>query len=893
MSDASISTVNTSAKDPELLAETGEDITNYDDIWLLPEEAPLHEANFKSWDAFEDRHIEERKSPYITEIGRASFDAALADEQDPLKSNNSQHVVVDTKVYTASLLALGLGRSSIFFDWHEDEQTFRPAISGMRISGLTGESMDDLLIMFMDCGNITKSLQTFIHQSYTESVSPSRVALADAISTLLATIQAHLSANTSIQNSILQLQSLFQPAHSILKCFQQVVKNISTTRNDESMLSTIFQEIQLLDDRCDSLRDVFLEILSRVSRPWLNFCGEWLGLQRETDLALSTSGPGKGFVKVENKEWVDEQGTELNGFDFVLDFDHIPSFIAPEDSRILFEVGRSLRLLREHHPDHPLARPDVIATTSPPHLEWSFSWKEILQTEAKALQYERDLLATIQVYPDSTNKSADVRLPNTPVETTCHFSFFGKAAADMEANLLASITALDDPVIQRTPADTLSTKLNLYLLATEDSIQEANPKMSFATPVSLVPALSFNPIMSSQARVVNGTCMRMFFKHHNLREHLDLQHSFHLLGNGVFSSRLSHALFDPELETAERQRGVARSGGAMGLRLGGRDNWPPASSELRLALMGLLTESYTSHSTQQNSGNTSFPSHKSLPGDLSFAVRDMSQAEIERCMDPNSVEALDFLRLSYKPPQPLDTILTPMVLYKYDQIFKLLLRIIRMLYVVSSLFQDLSNRKLEQREDGVVAQHFRIEAQHFVSSICGYFFDTGIRATWRIFQRKLDQIEQRINADMSNVILGQDEGIDKLKDYHEKVVDRIMFVLLLRKRQQPVLKLLEEVFTLILQFSDLSRQLDIGVEPSSDFYEKTRETYVRFRKKVGVFIVVCRSLSEKAGYGEKTQMKSTAESGLFDSDDLAEENTVSQLLSRLEMSSYYNNVVAV
>ncbi|EHL02753.1 putative Gamma-tubulin complex component 6 [Glarea lozoyensis 74030] len=573
----------TPAQQNDLLHVATEEPTGYGDIWLLPEETPLEEANFKSWDVFVNESVQERQTPYITELDRATFDAALVDKTDLLRVNNSQHVVVDSRTYTVSLLALGLGRSSVIFAWNEEKQTFISAFPEMRISGFTGESMDALLTMFMDCGNITKSLQRFIHQAYTEGVSPSRVALADTVT--------------------------------------------------------------------DSMKEILLEVLARVSRPWLNFC--------------------------------------------------VPG------SR---QIG-------------------------------------------------------------------------------------------------------DQP--------------------------------SLSAPVSLLPLLSFNHIISAQARIVNGTCMRMFFKNHNLREHLDLQHSFHLLGNGVFST-----------------------------------------------LMGLLAESHISRSNQSSSGGSTFLA-QSLPGDLSFAVRDMSEDQIEKCMNPNSVEALDFLRLSYKPPQPLDAVITPVILYKYDQIFKLLLRLIRMLYVVSALFQHATTRCSRLRGLDGMAQRFRIEAQQFVSSVCGYFFDTGIAATWQVFQRKLDQVEERFNTDNHNFSLGQDEGIDKLRDYHEKVVDRIMFVLLLRKRQQPVMKLLEEIFTLILQFSERSRQLGLEVGGAPD--KQVGELYAKFQRKVGVFITVCKSLSEKAGYGEKTLAgKHTPTTlGLFNLDDLAEENTICQLLLRLEMNHYYGKTVNV
>ncbi|TVY25360.1 Gamma-tubulin complex component [Lachnellula hyalina] len=867
-----------------------EDIAEEFDFWSLTDDVPLKVANYQSWDGFDNAKLQERQTPYITEAGPGILDAALAAKADFFHVDNTDYMVLGTEVYTASLLALGLGRSSVLFAWDETEQCFSPTLPDIRISGHTGESLNELSAMFMECGNITRALQSFFDKSYGGSTSAGRIALADAVSTLLATIQSRLSASTYMHNSLLQLQALFQPAYSILTCFRRIVTNVSVTRSDEAMLSTIFQEIQLLEHRTDSLQNILLEILSRVSQPWLEFSGEWLGLQREAGVSLTKEGNGKSFVRVEKKEWVDEQGLEVNQPDFVLDFDKVPTFLAPEDARAMFEVGRSLRFLRDHHSDHPLARADIVASANPPSLEWKFSWKDIMQVEEKALQYEKDLTTALLEFSESARPLNTSSHTGNTTEDTFKLDFFGRPEEDMQAHVLASIDTLNQPLGSSTIPDRLSQELSTYLTSNGERPQDDDSM--FLPPISLTPLLSFNPIISAQARIVNGTCMRMFFNTHNLREHLDLQRSFHLLGNGVFSSRLSHALFDPELESAERQRGVARSGGIMGLRLGGRDTWPPASSELRLALMGVLTDSYISNKTSNRANSGTYLDQTSLPGDLSFAVRDMAEEEIEKCKNLDSVEALDFLRLSYKPPPPLEAVITPMILFKYDQLFKLLLRVIRMLYVVSALFRDATDRTSYWQGIDFVAQRFRIEAHHFIYSLSGYFFDTGIESTWRIFDRKLDQIERRINSDSNNITLGQNEGLDKLREYHEKVLDRIMFALLLRKRQQPVMKLLEEIFTLILQFAAHSRERALGLQRKVGADEEVRELYLRYRKKVGVFITVCRGLSEKKGYGEKRVAGGKA-AGLFDGEDLTEENTVAQLLARLEMSNYYSRSVDV
>lgn len=874
----------------KLLEETDDDDDD-DDIWLLPEDPPLKVANYQSWDSFDSSKNRELHATYITDGGSSVFDAVVSSKRDYLLVANAGDAIVGAKVYAASLLALGLGRSSILFAWNEEKQSFIPTFPRIRISGYTVESLEGLSSVFMDCGIVTKSLQTFVRKAYTKNNSSGRIALADAVSNLLTAVQSQLSESASDNQSILQLQVLFRPVHSILTCFQRIVKNVSASRNDESMLSTVFEEIQLLEHRTDSPREILIEILSRVSNPWLEFAGEWLGLRRETGLPLTKGGDGKSFVKVANRAWIDDRGIDMQERDFVLDYDRVPSFISPDDARAMFEVGRSLRFLRDHHPEHPLAKTDVIASANPPSLEWKFSWQDIVAVESKALQYEKDLTTAIRNFSERSSLANTKVAQHTSDDALFEFNFFGKPEEDMQAHVLASIDTFNLQIEENAIPSRLSSVLLSYLTPKDETSYE--DLTIFSPPIALTPVLAFSPLIATQARIVNGTCMRMFFNSHNLRQHLALQRSFHLLGSGVFSSKLSHALFDPELESAERRRGVARSGGIMGLRLGGRDTWPPASFELRLALMGVLTESYVSTNPSYEPRAANYL-ETTLPGDLSFALRDMSEEEIEKCMNADAIEALDFLRLSYKPPKPLEVVITPIILFKYDQVFKLLVRVLRMQYVVSALFRDATDRTSYWQGIDNVAQRFRIEARHLVSSVSGYFFDTGIEATWRIFERKLDQVEARINGN-DNITLGQNEGLDMLRDYHECVVDRIMFALLLRKRQHPVMQLLQEIFGLILRFSKHSRQRALGIKRTVGADDEVRVMYRAFRKKVGIFVKVCRGLNEKRGYGEKRPMdgRKLGEEGLFDTRDLAEENTIGHLLARLEMSNYYSRTVDI
>ena len=95
-----------------------------------------------------------------------------------------------------------------------------------------------------------------------------------------------------------------------------------------------------------------------------------------------------------------------------------------------------------------------------------------------------------------------------------------------------------------------------------------------------------------------------------------------------------------------------------------------------------------------------------------------------------------------------------------------------------------------------------------------------------------------------------------------------MGVLLLRKRQAAVLGLLEETFGVVLRFARGRRLGGCGEGESAE------ELYPVFRKKVEVFVTVCRGLGEKMAAGGG-----------------GEGSSVEQLLVRLDMTGFYGRGV--
>ncbi len=527
---------------------------------------------------------------------------------------------------------------------------------------------------------------------------------------------------------------------------------------------------------------------------------------------------------------------------------------------MIAEIGKGLEIIRAHHPDHPFLSCSV-SDFEVPTLEWRFSWEAVEAAAQIIAWYEQRVC---QYIGNSRNHGkrleASISIPSENRIEVKQES--GWPMADLHDDIKSS--GIQSSITGRPLPDELYELIATHLTASAD----LESTSSLELPGSLTPNLSFNPLLKAQSRLVNATTLRLLFREHGLRSHLSIQRSYHLLGDGVFVSRMASALFDPELETAERHRGILRTGVGMGLRLGSRDTWPPASSELRLALMGVLTEAYAS-SHRHLFSNAKRKRSDELPGNLSFGIRTLSDEEAEMCLNADSLHALDFLRLTYTPPAPLDAIITPTALEKYDNIFKFLLRLTRMSFVTAQFFRDRFKPKL---------LCFRMETQHFVSCVCRYFFETGVAEVWMHFEQYVNDIEGMIRREDEIDGMGTlvSQGIETLRKKHEECLDEIMFVLLLRKRHHQLKALLDDIFEIILAFSKITR--GSSWRDSQQEYQEVDGLHAKFRSKVGIFLAVCKGLRGKGGY--RRPASATGQR-------LLSENTTDRLLTTLEMNGYY------
>ena len=872
------SSTNSTLSNPQYSA-----LVEDEDVWKIAFE--LGPANrdvaLYSWETFQNSKHEEPKSAYISEAGPSIFDAVQA-EQSPDKAAFGNPL--DADVLLRSLYQVGLGRSSILFSFNKEKMTFVPVIQKARSLGCTLELSQNVVDTFITCGTLFRKLNNFSNRMIAQgSGTPAKLALANVVHSVLFFVEEHLNARCPSLRSLLQLQEAFAKPISLLQLIQETIEYAEDSNSSEELISRIFRKAEEMAESGHWLNECVFNIFCLVCKPWLHSVERWIGLRQAVLADDSQPGNLPDFVGTG-----DSLSTETNESDqasHVYKEDRRPDFIPPEDTRAIFEAGKAFCILRTQHPAHPLISSQTRSNLSQ-HFEWISNLNEMQRIMDKANSYEVELKATIRKFDSGEFSRAQTH--DKPTETDCERDE-SSSWADSEVQshwLNRSIAMLDAPPSKQLQDLPSALREMIHrILAAESLDSEPRQTAAEAIPLSLIPSLSLNPLVYAQANLIHAATLRLLFHSHKLRSHLSVLHAYHLLGNGSFLTQLTNALFSSELASAERRRGAPRIGKSMGLHLGSRATWPPASSELRLVLMGILSDSYNSFPINKDDvqSTPSKTKDQDLPGGLSFAVRQLSEDELEKCIQPDSLHALDFLRLHYIPPQPLDVIITTKSLQKYDTIFKFLLRVVRMQWVINqhcnpfTLSIGLRTRNQSSHDRRNFAARFQFEANHVISSLATHFFNIGVSVPWHRFDAHIHDLERQLGAaDYLDHHKMAEMSIPAVRQAHEAMLDGIMTVLFLRKRQASLMGALEGIFDTVLEFASFQRS-----ESPDRQLDKLRGLYVQFRRKVRSFLAACRQAHEK----ESRKVKSP---GLGSAIRTLDE-PIEMLLLQLCMNMYYED----
>ncbi|KAJ5793819.1 hypothetical protein N7457_000418 [Penicillium paradoxum] len=851
---------------------------NITDLWSLDllQEDPGQIVPQKSWERYQDRSFQEPVSVYFSESGAKGFDAALAHHKFT-RSADPPTRMVRTDVFNRSLLRLGLGWSSAFFRYDQPTNQFVRDLKDIQVSGVSPVALESVVNYVLQCGTHMQRVRLFAQDPPAQCKEISALfTLSGTVAVIIHTLEQQISDHSKHVVSLLQIKALFHRCGDLIGVLANIVDASQKATSDAQVISIVTKLAAYYAQRFGWMEPLVHEIVTRVTRPWFKFVDAWIGLQPEETALMESLARGKAFVRLETHD----SGKFKTGparIDYIYQSDHMPLFIPADQARSIFESGRSLQLLKEVHPHHPIARHDVLSRNGGLHLHCATTWAGIEQIQTKAQEYESKLRAEIkryqEGYTDLQNSRSDVLVQGAqPADTEITTAAFKLFDIDDEEEGSGPVT--DHRALSKDDFNRLLDKARKLNPGVTHEGSQLGPELASGLHLSLA------PILSSQALLINYSCLHLLFKEHRIRHHLNMQWRFQLLGEGSFVSRLSNSLFSPEMESGERKTGKVRSGIDTGLRLGSRDTWPPASSELRLVLIGLLGDCYFGGKHKEDDEKNQIRKDNELPGGLSFGIRELSDEEIEGCKNPNSIEALDFLRLQYTPPKVLESLITLRSLDKYDRLFKHLLRLIRMVSAVKGLVRDSTSRGSLSGDYRNVLQQFRVDAQHFVLAVSDYCFHIGIGSIWQRFQTTLNKIEHCLNRGDIDGTIEAAHSLPRLRDYHEDILDQMLFAFFLSKRHAQAAKLLESIFGTILAFGPLSKADGIGMRNESE--GAVLHLYQSFRKQTSAFVNYLRSLESG-----KATSKSMAKSGAFFSSRPDPTSVFEHLRVRLDMKKYY------
>ena len=462
-------------------------------------------------------------------------------------------------------------------------------------------------------------------------------------------------------------------------------------------------------------------------------------------------------------------------------------------------------------------------------LDWSFSWDDIVDGLSKAAEHEESAgLLCDNAWPRFIFASHHgATRDNAKGEV---FDPYGKHKEQPPLEIVSR------ELFDHTHTQLVDTQDHLdasILKALSDEIKEG--RETAIPPTVLLPSLSFIPLLITQERLASVSLLRSLFQRHQLRQHLSILHAFCLFGSGNFAVRLTDALLSPDMAPTESRRKQRRTSasvsepvsagfGGVGLRLGARSTWPPASSELRLALRSILEDAYREEFPLHSKKVGEHPGSRAsgyvdLSARLSFAIRplpDDSSTTIAAIRNPQSIKALDFLQVAYDVPALVETVITPRALETYDSAFANLLRLLRVFWASKYLVRsDARDRdpKVVKFHAAAKEQRTRIEAHDFAGVISAYC-TTQIASIRAAFMDRLIVVERQTfeSGHAPASVRGAVErargrpvdsiaNLHDLQELHEAMLRDVRSALLLRRRQKAVRAALDNVLQAVLELS--------------------------------------------------------------------------------------------
>ncbi|KAH6914460.1 Spc98 family-domain-containing protein [Coprinopsis sp. MPI-PUGE-AT-0042] len=730
-----------------------------------------------SWDKLRDETLPQNQAltAFMSEQDPLVFAAARHCAQPRFNDQNVKTFYVSEEEFRAALKMLVIGTSSTLFIW--DSATDRFVQAGLD-PGQTGQiainAMDEvvsgsILKRFLTIGSLLRRLEEFIrtiNQSMVKA-GPTVHAYAHALSTTLSYLRTMLSdlassthrLGTPLTASWMKYAIYEDTLQALSEMYgrTEAAKPDAYPRFDPSpitIVSTIYNHLSSHYER-RSPRDIvaiFAYILDATSKEYLYQVGVSVGYGGHPHLQPAKVNPVKpeDYYAGLDEEEQDGQGEEEDIFEALQKVEvEFPGFFPKPLLDMLPAAQKSLILLKRADPEHPLLSSEESAKK---RVEWLWTEEDIVDVWN---EFETEKAVA------SSNKVVDAVPASMTMQYPEEFAEFH--VYDREPGHFTGCSALQ-------PVDRSTSLLLTFIQNFPEHLPAITPTLPHLT------FLVFRKLLD-HAATLSSTLLSLFLSSSgnlNFGMHLELLRSYLLVTAPPFKSRLVEALFSDageyevdntahsmslrsirrrptraKKETAQPSSSKPSSSSkqpwAVGIssNLLEREIWPPVSGDLSFFLRTVIVDSLSygkDWDDEEARRETRHIVHEEAIWRIGFAIRDLptsSSTGRDKWLNPLYIEALDFLYMDYKPPRPLNILISDDVLHKYQRIFAFILRLLRVESALKSVFRicrDAADPVFQNLpKTRRLFLHFRFIAQSFVAGLSSYVFDTAIAGNFDPF----------------------------------------------------------------------------------------------------------------------------------------------------------------
>ncbi|XP_075155215.1 gamma-tubulin complex component 6 [Haematobia irritans] len=280
--------------------------------------------------------------------------------------------------------------------------------------------------------------------------------------------------------------------------------------------------------------------------------------------------------------------------------------------------------------------------------------------------------------------------------------------------------------------------------------------------------------METHLELINNEVMRMFLDDLKVLDHFRSLRNYFFMMDGEFGSIICDGIIGKLEEGAKPEKLL---------------NYQILHSILDTALGSSIT------GKDKNAEN------------LSFIVNDVPEK-----FELNSPDVLNNLSLSYRINWPLNLILNPETLEQYANIFKYLVRVRRISWILERAYQILKESVKRNGKDVLKSPQYRHiqlirhKFYHFVHALQNHITGNALQASWKTFKDEL---------------LGA-KTIEDIYRKHTTYIKRILFLCMLNKRSAEFYNTIDSVFKISIRFYNNLKSREFKLKPGEDYYTHSR-----------------------------------------------------------------------